>query len=319
MNRLFSQSIMTMMKAKRATPLLSMLALVALLLPACAQAPADSPASIQLGLRSLLGEAIALTGLVTSGTIFTFVLLASVGLFAFGIFRAAVVGLWRVGFDSSRQLARVLLFGRFIAFGWVPFALTLGAFKTAPVLTSLLIPVILILLGLVFQGLFRDIAAGIDNAFSARIRVADHISLGGSDGFVRDLGLTRVQLRGLDGARMYVPNRFLFEGTTRISRERTGYPVQVTVLARSTDSFAMLQTHLKKELAFSPFRVPGTSLSVEFDPTKNLIALKIHTWSEQAVSDAEAHLRQAVEALVSHHSELSRSTSAALETIKLNT
>ena len=263
--------------------------------PAADRASAHTPAfTAQLAAElARAGELLRLPALL----LYAFTLLLTLSFI--WLTRTAVVTLWRLGFDSSRSLARAILIVKLTAALTLPIWFLLRIASVAPTLVVILTPALVAALGLIFARQLQNVGGGVALTLSRRIREGDRIEVGSHQGIVREVGLTRIKLRRDDGSSAYIPNRFVLGEVVAVSRERNTAPVDVQLVIDSTASPEQVYTRARQLGALCPYRVTGTQVHVQFEVLERRLSLTVQTWAEPAVVPCRTHLLRSLSAAFS--------------------
>ncbi|HEU5074401.1 MAG TPA: mechanosensitive ion channel domain-containing protein, partial [Polyangiaceae bacterium] len=172
---------------------------------------------------------------------------------------------WRLGFDTERRLAAPASMLSLCLAAFVALFVAYAVYRSAPVFA---VVVSLALFGgaLWTSGVLADAALGIGLIVRRPLRIGDRVIVGEHVGIVREIHLTKLELRGSDGATIIVPNRLLGRHALSIERARNTVPIEVGV-ELAEPSQARIRT-LRRSLLLSPYRAPGTSVEVTSDPVK---------------------------------------------------
>lgn len=201
--------------------------------------------------------------------------------------------LWRLGFDTERRLAAPAGALSLSLAALVVLFVAHAIYRTAPIFA---VVVSLALFGgaLLTSGVLADAALGIGLIVRRPLRIGDRVVVGKHVGIVREIHLTRIELRGSDGATIIVPNRLLGQHAVNVERARNTVPVEVGV--ELTEPNEARIRALRRSLLLSPYRAPGTSVEITSDPIKTgFCNFEVQVWSARATSEARAQLQATLE------------------------
>jgi len=205
---------------------------------------------------------------------------------------------WRVGFDRAKRLAWWLSAARVAILGAVVAILVRAVLLPAPVLGA-----VLLLAGgatslIVLRGQVENVAVGVGLVFRQRLKEGDHVTLGELSGVVREVGLSRLQLRRSDGSAVYVPNRLLNSSSVIVERARHTARVSIQLELEESPTLESLE-RLRRAAVLSPFRAVGTALTVQRDaerPRRVIVEMQTHSSAliAAAARQLEASLLEAL-------------------------
>lgn len=203
--------------------------------------------------------------------------------------QAGVRLVWRLGFDVGRRLQTWAATGRvlIIVFGLILLARRLAA--AAPVLLTLTLLLISLAVVAAYAGQLPSIVVGLTLLLKRRVRQGDRLQIAGHTGTVREVGLTQVQVRGSDGATLFIPNRLITEQVLSVEHSKNSEPVRVEIAAPRACNREQLEL-LRRAASLSPYRVPGSPVEVEELANEHGYAVEIQVWSDRAARDAEHQL-----------------------------
>lgn len=125
-----------------------------------------------------------------------------------------------------------------------------------------------------------------------RVRVGDHLEVGGIQGVVERLGLLRVLLRTDEGARVVMPTRALTERAVTLSAPDQTVPVDLRLVFDSPLDARSLQ-RARVLASLCPYRSWHVDPIVTTEGPREL-RVRLQTWSTDAASAAEGFLRDAL-------------------------
>ena len=201
---------------------------------------------------------------------------------------------WRVGIDPKSRLATVRSAANVIIAGWAAYAVLRQFLAAAPLSTLLALAVAASASLMVFSGQTQNLWAGVVLSFRRTLREGDRVVIGEHTGIVREIGLSRLQIRCGDGASVLIPNRFALQEPLRVERAKNSVPV--VVRAKLPDAPPAESAQLARATAIlSPYRANATPVEVT-EEADGTLRVEIQVWSERALRDAETHLETAVHA-----------------------
>ncbi|HEY6728482.1 MAG TPA: mechanosensitive ion channel domain-containing protein [Polyangiaceae bacterium] len=262
---------------------------IALALSSCVATPSTQPAALdQLSLHGHgLSDLFSLPSLLLTALVIGTAFLVNQAV------QRLIRVSWRLGFDTERRLAGpASVFSLFLA-ALVVLFVTHATYRSAPVFA---VVVSLALLGgaLLTSGFLADATLGIGLIVRRQLRIGDRVIVGEHVGIVREIHLTKLELRGSDGATIIVPNRLLGRHALNIERARNTVPVEVGVELMEP-SEARIRA-LRRSLLLSPYRAPGTAVELTSDPIKTrFCSFEVQVWSSRATGEARAQLQATLE------------------------
>ena len=201
--------------------------------------------------------------------------------------------LWRLGFDTERRLAAPASVLSLSLGALVVLFVAHATYRTAPVF-AVVVSLALFGTALLTSGFLADATLGIGLIVRRQLRIGDRVIVGEHVGIVRHIHLTKLELRGSDGATIIVRNRLLARHALSIERARNTVPVEVGVeLAEPSETRIRI---LRRSLLLSPYRAPGTSVEITSDPIKTgFCNFEVQVWSARATGEARAQLQATLE------------------------
>ena len=124
-----------------------------------------------------------------------------------------------------------------------------------------------------------------------RIRLGDHLELGGVRGVVEQLGLLRLNLRTEAGGRVLLPTRLLTEASLEVSTPEQSFPVDLLLRGAPLDAAALDRARALAGLC--PYRVWSSEVQVVVEDDRQL-RIRLLAWSAAAAERAETYLRAAL-------------------------
>lgn len=253
----------------------------------------------------LVDEVSRAGALLSASRLLLLLLAVGGGFVTVRLFDAAIRMLWRFGLDSKRRLGAgrrlidVLVFGALASWAVTRLA------AAAPILTGL---AAVFAVGGVIWALalpLQDLAAGLGIVLKGRIHEGDHIRVGATQGTVQEIGLLRLVLRDAVGATVYVPHRLIVQAVVQVHRDRRQIPATVRIPCNGAPPHEAMETARRIGL-LSPWRIPGTPVSVTIDDDEAALLVELQTWTEAGVRYATRQLRGAVAAALGPASEPKR-------------
>lgn len=261
---------------------------VALWLSACIATPITPHAPDQLSL-----DGRGLSELFSLGSLLVIALVIGAAFLVNKAVKRLIRVSWRLGFDTERRLAAPAGVFSLCLAALVLLFVTHAAYRTAPVFA---VVVALALAGgaLITSGFLADAMLGIGLIVRRQLRIGDRVIVGEHVGIVREIHLTKLELRSSDGATIIVPNRLLGRYALNIERARNTVPVEVGV-ELADPSEARIRV-LRRSLLLSPYRAPGTAVELTSDPIKTrFCSFEVQVWSPRATRAARAQLQATLE------------------------
>ncbi len=259
----------------------------------CASKTAGAATEPGAGLEALLGEARGMASLFAPGHLL-FLTVVLGGVLGLNALLQALIRLgWRFGFDSQRRWARRSALIRWLLAALAASAMLRSSFAVAPLLTTLS-SLALLLAAVLLSGLIPNAFAGAGLLLRRHIRVGDRVRVGEQEGVVRNVGLLRLRLSGLDDATILIPNRLLTDLPVLIDRARHSVPVRARVRLNQVPDAALL-AKVRQIAALSPYRAAESPVDVSraAEDEQQLI-VEIQVWTARAQRDAKAQLEAAV-------------------------
>lgn len=277
-----------------------LLPLIPLLSACTGTSPRTPDAAPTRSFDELLLEGQTLGELISLRSLSLVALVAGAAFAANRLTDTALRIVWRLGFDSERRLARPAALFKLLLTGAALLVLARSALHVAPIFASVL--ALALVVGALFtSGFFADALAGIGLAFRRTPRVGDRVTIADHAGIVREIQLTKLQLRGTDGSTIVVPNRLLNQHTLDIDGARNTVPIQVGVEIQEPSQVCIRA--LRRSLVLSPYRAPGTPVDVTTDLVNSkLCTFEVQVWSTRATREAKAQLQATVERTLLAHS-----------------
>lgn len=267
--------------------------LAALVLVVCAGCASTGAVPTEQSLAErVVHEAYELKQLITGRRVLFFPLVLLLG---WAISRALGLGtrvLWQLGIDPEHRLGGYAALYNFVIAVLVAWAIAARMVAVAPVLALAGLGLALAAITVALREQVQDVAVGFSLVARRRLREGDRVHVGEHAGTVRRVGLTRVELRGADGAVVWVPTRLLGQGALVIGHAKHTVPVAVTVQAapeRAADAVELA----RRTALFSPFRAVGSGVEVR-DAGDGSLRVEIQAWSDAAVRDAKSQLELAL-------------------------
>lgn len=223
----------------------------------------------------------------------------------------AVLAGWAVVAGVARVLSTVRRTGyegRLAWFGRVQVAVTgLVAISVLALLARFLLaraPLLSLALAVLFAGgtllslavRLHQVAGGALLVLRGRVSEGDRLIVGGVEGTVERLGLTRLSLRRPGGAAVYLPTSLLDARPLEVAHRGRSRALEVR-LERTDPVTAEDRERARLIAHLCPFRVLGTDVEV-FSPDARPATLfvRLEVWGEAALRDADRFLRLALEA-----------------------
>lgn len=258
---------------------------------------AETPAPSPLGDR-VIAEIEALREALTP-TELALAALAVVGAVLFArAFSALARVAWQLGFDAERTLAAWAGGVRVASFVALALLAASALFSAAPLVTTVGLTLTVPCLVLVLAPTLQSVVVGLELALRRRLREGDRVLFGGASGIVQRIGLTHVHLRSPEGNTRHIPARLFARQVLEVERARNAVPVTVRV-PLSRPPTPQLVESARRVAALCPYRVPGSALAVPpWTRRAAELAVEIHVWSEDAVSDARTQLDAQLRRLV---------------------
>lgn len=209
--------------------------------------------------------------------------------------RAVLRGLRRVsahlGADRERRFARLSRMVQFVAVLLVIGELVRSAAQVAPVWMSSVLIFVVAPMALWSSGLVQDLVAGAVAHIRLNLTEGDYVRIGEARGVLTRLGVVHLDLRDELGKLHRIPNRMLTGSDVEVCEYRGTVPVSVELSAPRPLSDEDLD-RLSDGTATSPYRAPGTRLSVERAGTADRVRVQFFVWSQQAVTPARRRLER---------------------------
>ena len=203
---------------------------------------------------------------------------------------AAVHFAWRIGADQRRRLglaaSAMRVVGLIIGFAGV----LRPVFMRAPTLGMLILVVVLALAAGIAPTQLRNLASGLSLSTRTRLREGDLVCVGPHEGIVRDIGLLRVGLRTSEGGVTHVPAADFDKLAVTVGSRRAAAPVVARVLAHPEFGDKELEL-LRHALWLCVYRRAGSELHLDYNPHTRALEVRMDTWAQTAVAEAERHLR----------------------------
>ncbi len=200
------------------------------------------------------------------------------GIFAvfFGRVAASLVHrIWRAGYDPNRRLALALTLVRFVLMcGWLALALALVLLPTfeswSPIVAASVAG------GLILASLpaMQNVIAGLYLSARGDLREGDAISIGGTVGTVREVGLGRLRLRKDDGTTALIPNRLLLREPVEVQRASGRARIDVTLDDRVYEASDIVK--IRQVALLCPYRVASTPVHVHYKAGE--VRVQLQTW-----------------------------------------
>lgn len=271
---------------------------LSLSLPACVANSQSEPASgtAAAPIDDFTMRAHGLSDLISARSLILTALVVGAAFLIHQAVRRLVRVAWRLGFDTERRLAAPASVLSLCLVTLVVLFVTYETYRAAPVFA---VAASLALLGgaLLTSGFLADAALGIGLIVRRPLRIGDRVVVGEHVGIVREIHLTKLELRGSDGATIIVPNRLLGRHALSIERARNTVPVEVGVeLAEPSEARIRM---LRRSLLLSPYRAPGTSVELISEPVKTrFCSFEVQVWSARATGEARTQLQATLERAV---------------------
>lgn len=256
-----------------------------LLLPACRRAP-DAAAPAVSATDELIAEAGRIAALF-SPTRLLLLLVVLLGAIAISrVAQAAVAHLWRMGLDRRRRLAALRRALDILVIVGLLSLFANRVLAAAPVLGG--VAALLVAVGglWMFAQPLQNIAAGLAIVLRGRVHEGDHLVLGDVRGTVQEIGLTRLVLRDGQGSTVYVPCQVVERQVARVHRARPQVPVSLRYPLPPEGGPEAL-ARLRERTLLSPWRVPGTRVSVVADPERQVVDVQFQSWTEAAAEQEQ--------------------------------
>ena len=243
--------------------------------------------------EELLTESQNLGGLLSFETLVFVALVVGVTFAASRGLDLLLKFLWRIGLDGNRRLARPTGLLRLALVAGALLFLAKVTWKQLPLLTSAFL--LAALLGALFStGYLANVAAGISLMLRKRLQVGDRVVIGEHQGIVRELQLTKLQLRSSSGSTILLPTSLVNSQAIDIDRARNTVPIQLVVDV--TRPNRALLANLRTSLLLSPYRAPGSAVVIVADPhDATRYTLGIQVWSARVSQQARAQILASVE------------------------
>jgi small-conductance mechanosensitive channel len=243
----------------------------------------DSPGQL---VDELANEVRALSEHGTSGLVLS---LGAVLLFLFGL-RALLRGLRRVsarfGVDRGRRFGRLARAIQLLVLLLVMGELIQAAARLAPVWVASLVVFVLAPMVLWSSGLVQDLVGGAVAQLRLQLTEGEYVRIGEARGILTRVGIVHLDLRDEFGNLHRIPNRQL---NRREVETYAAVPVMVELATPRTLADDDTE-RLRDGVATSPFRAPGTRVSVERLVGPPRVRVQLFVWSQRAIAPARQHL-----------------------------
>lgn len=150
---------------------------------------------------------------------------------------------------------------------------------------------------LAVTGALGDVLGGLLVHFRLGLREGDQIVVGERKGQVEEVHLLRVRLLTLDDGSLYVPNRYFIRNSIKVDALRHAFALCFEYPLPGLPAPKQL-SQLQEALLFMPYRVPNSTLRVEFQQAGGTLHVRCYLWSHRARQAAEAWLRRRCQAFV---------------------
>jgi small-conductance mechanosensitive channel len=245
----------------------------------------------------LLAEARALGTLFEARTLALLALALFAAWLTLRAVRFAIRIVWRLGFDPEQRLAFWDAALRVALVLVIVYAVGRRAASVAPFFTASAGVLLLVAWSWVLSAELQNLLVGVGLVLRRRLRGGDRVQIGAHGGIVRRVGLNQLELRQADGARLFIPNRLLYDHALTVAREKNSVAVVVELALSAVPTLAMLD-QIRRVALLSPYRAPGSSVSVH-RVGEDRLSVELQAWAAQAARVAAEHLEASLLALLS--------------------